>query len=75
MDKKTFMKKLAIWVAVVAALVIAVIGLCFGKVIEGSLFAEVMKWVVVGAGVIVILEVFTFTIGQLIWDFNVRKKE
>lgn len=75
MDKRTFMKKLAIWVAVVAAVIIAVIGLCFGKVIEGSLFAEVMKWVVVGAGVIVILEVFTFTIGQLIWDFNVRKKE
>ena len=36
MDKITFVKRVAIWVAVVAALIIAVIGLCFGRVIEGS---------------------------------------
>ena len=36
-------------IAVAVFLIVEIIGLCAGKVIEGSLFAEVAKWVVTGA--------------------------
>lgn len=70
MDKMKFCKRVAIWVAVIAAAVIAVIGLCFGKVIEGSLFAEVAKWVLMGLVVIGILEGFVYFVAPLIWHFR-----
>ena len=50
MEKKDLFVKIMAWIAVVVFLVVEVIGLCFGKVIEGSLFAEVMKWLVCGVG-------------------------
>ena len=71
MDKITFVKRVAIWVAVVAALAIAVIGLCFGRVIEGSLAAEIGKWVLMGLVVIGILEGFV----PLIWHFTYGKRK
>lgn len=75
MDKITFVKRVAIWVAVVAALIIAVIGLCFGRVIEGSLAAEVGKWVLMGLVVIGILEGFVYFLGPLIWHFTYGKRK
>jgi hypothetical protein len=75
MDKITFVKRVAIWVAVVAALVIAVIGLCFGRVIEGSLAAEIGKWVLMGLVVIGILEGFVYFLGPLIWHFTYGKRK
>ena len=74
MDKITFVKRVAIWVAVVAALAIAVIGLCFGRVIEGSLAAEVGKWALMGLVVIGILEGFVYFLGPLIWHFTYGKR-
>lgn len=55
MEKKDLFVKIMAWIAIVVFLVVEIIGLCFGKVIEGSLFAEVMKWLVWGivlAGVV-----------------------
>lgn len=76
MDKRTFCKRVAIWTAVIAAAVIAVIGLCSGRVIEGSLFAEVAKWVVMGAVVIGILEGFIFSsLGGILYHFWYEKKD
>ena len=75
MDKITFVKRVAIWVAVMAALIIAVIGLCFGRVIEGSLAAEVGKWVLMGIVVIGILEGFVYFLGPLIWHFTYGKRK
>lgn len=75
MDKITFVKRVAIWVAVVATLIIAVIGLCFGRVIEGSLAAEVGKWVLMGLVVIGILEGFVYFLGPLIWHFTYGKRK
>lgn len=76
MDQKTFIKRLAIWVAVIAAALIAIIGLCSGKVIEGSLFAEISKWVVIGAVVIGILEGFIFSsLGGILYHFWYEKKD
>ena len=67
MDKVTWMKKAFLWVGIVAAVIIAVIGLCFGQVIEGNLFEEVAKWIVVGIGVIGILECFVYIVGPYIY--------
>ena len=75
MDKIAFVKRVAIWVAVVAALAIAVIGLCFGRVIEGSLAAEIGKWVLMGLVVIGILECFVYFLGPLIWHFTYGKRK
>ena len=75
MDKITFVKRVAIWVAVVAALIIAVIGLCFGRVNEGSLAAEVGKWGLMGLVVIGILEGFVYFLGPLIWHFTYGKRK
>lgn len=69
------MKRVALWVAVVAAVVIAVLGLCFGRVIEGSLAAEVGKWVLMGLLVIGILEGFVYFLGPLVWHFTVGKRK
>lgn len=74
LDQRTFVKRVAVWVAVVAAVIVAVIGICFGKVIEGSLFAEVMKWVLMGAVVIGILEGFVYFLGPLVWHFTYGKR-
>lgn len=55
------MKKFAIWTAVVVAVVMLIIGLCFGKVLEETLFGEIMKWVVMTVVIIGIFEVFAYT--------------
>lgn len=76
MDQSTFIKRVAIWTAVIAAALIAVIDLCFGKVIEESLFAEIMKWVVMGLCIIVILEGFIYSsLGGIIYHFWYEKRE
>lgn len=75
LDQRQFVKRFAIWVAVVAALIIAVLGICFGKVIEGSLAAEVGKWVLMGLLVIGILEGFVYFLGPLIWHFTYGKRK
>lgn len=52
MDQRTYIKRFAIWTAIICAAIFALCGICFGKVIEESLFAEIAKWVVVSLGVI-----------------------
>jgi len=74
MNITQFTKFCMIVVAIVAALVITVIGLIFGSVIEGSLFAEVAKWVVMGIVVIGILEGFTYFLAPLYWHFKIERR-
>jgi len=75
MEQKAFIKRLAMWVAIVAAVIIAIIGLCFGRVIEGNLFAEVAKWIVMGLVVIGILEGFIFMgVGGILYHFVYERK-
>lgn len=74
MDKKTFMKRCALWTAVVVAVVMLILGLCFGKVIEETLFDEIAKWVVMTVVIIGIFEVFVYTLGQVAYDIWVRPK-
>jgi len=47
--KKSFIKIMAV-IAVAVFLLVEIIGLGWGKVIEGTLFAEVAKWLVMGVG-------------------------
>jgi len=75
MTKEKFCIRVAVWTAVIAAVLIAVIGLCFGKVIEGSFFAELAKWVLMGLVVIGILEGFVYFLAPLIWHFTYGKRE
>ena len=75
MDERRFVRRVAIWVAVVAAAVIAVLGLCFGRVIERSVAAEVGKWVLIGLVVIGILEGFVYFLGPLAWHFTYGKRK
>ena len=75
MDQRTFVKRVALWVAVVAAVVIAVLGLCFGRVIEESQAAEVGKWVLMVVLVIGVLEGFVYFLGPLVWHFTIGKRK
>ena len=76
MEQKEFIKKVALWVAIVAAVLITLIGLGWGKVIEGNLFAEVAKWVVMGIVVIGILEGFIFMgVGGLLYHHWYEKRK
>ena len=71
MEKKEFITKGAIWIAVVTAVIALIIGLCFGKVIEENLFAEICKWVVMTVVVIGVLEGFWFSsVGLVIWHWK-----
>ena len=76
MDQSTFIKKLAIWVAIVGAVIALVIGLCFGKQVETTLFGEISKWIVMSAAVIGIVEGFIYsTLGGIIYHFWYEKKQ
>lgn len=67
MDKRTFCKRFMLWTAIIVAVVILIIGLCFGKVIEANIWEEIGKWIVVGLGIIGIFEVFAYILAPLFW--------
>lgn len=63
-----------LWTAIVTAAIMLVLGLCFGRVIEGNIWEEIGKYVVMTAVIIAILEVFAYTLSgffyHLIYDKN-----
>ena len=67
MDIRTFCKRFMLWTAIITAVVMLILGLCFGKVIEENLFAEIAKWVVMTLVIIVIMEVFAYTLSQFFY--------
>ena len=69
MDKKKFMKRFAIWTAVVVAVVMLIIGLCCGRVVEDNLTQEVFKWAFGTLGLICVFEVFAFSVGQIVFHW------
>lgn len=42
-------------------------GLCFGKVIEANIWEEIGKWIVMTLVIIVICEVFAYTLSQFFY--------
>lgn len=69
-DKKfKFMLKGAIIIAILCTIVVAACGLIWGSIIEGSLFAEIMKYAVGNLGIICILETFWYSLGQIAYHW------
>ena len=81
MDIKTFCKKFMMWTAIAVAVIMLILGLCFGKVIEETLFGEIAKWFVMTIVIIGIFEVFAYTLSQFFYhmfydeDTGERKKK
>ena len=75
MEKKDYCKRVALWAAVVLAAIILLVGLGFGRIIEGTLFAEVSKWVAMSLVVIGIVEGFIYVaVGPLLYHFLYERK-
>jgi uncharacterized transporter YbjL len=64
-----------LWTAIIVAVAIAVIGLCFGKVVEATLAEEIGKWVVAGIFIIGIFEVFAYVLAPLFYHIIHDKKK
>ena len=57
------------------AAVIAVLGLCFGRVVEATLAEEIGKWVVMGIFIIGVFEVFAYVLAPFFYHWiHDRKK-
>lgn len=67
LSKLKFCKRVMLWTGVITMLIIAIIGLCFGKVVEATLFEEIAKWFLVGLGVTGIMEVFAYILSPFVW--------
>ena len=57
------------------AAIIAVLGLCFGRVVEATLAEEIGKWIVMGIFIIGIFEVFAYVLAPFFyhWIYDKRK--
>lgn len=64
MDIRTYCKKFMIWTAVAVAIILLVLGLCFGKVIEANIYEEVGKWIFMGLLIICSCEALAYTLSQ-----------
>lgn len=67
MDIKTFCKRFMLWTAIAVAVVMLILGLIFGKVIEANIWEEIGKWIVMTLFIIVIFEVFAYTLSQFFY--------
>lgn len=67
MDIRTFCKRFMIWTAIIVAVVMLILGLIFGKVIEANIWEEIGKWIVMTLFIIVIFEVFAYTLSQFFY--------
>lgn len=64
-----------LWTAIIVAVVIAVIGLCFGKVVEATLAEEIGKWIFMGIFIIGIFEVFAYILAPFFFHLIHDKKK
>ena len=78
-SKLQFMKKAFLWTAIFSAIVIAVVGivraLTGAPLVEETLGQEIAKYVVMWVWVTVILECFTYTLGQVAYHWQDENKE
>ena len=75
MDKLKFMKRAFALTAILSAVVFTIVGI-FSPIEAGmSVFGHVLKTIFVWAGVTVILEVFTFTLGQIAYHWKKDYKD
>ena len=74
-EKRKFCKRFMIWTAIVVAVVIALLGICFGKVVEATLAEEIGKWIVMGIFIIGIFEVFAYVLAPFFYHWIYDKKK
>ena len=74
MDIKTFCKRFMLWTAIITAVFMVIMFLCFGKIIEANLAEEVGKWIVMTLVIIGILEVLAYTLSQFFYHLIYDKK-
>ena len=74
MDKRLFCKRFMIWTAIVVAVVVATLGLLFGKVVEATLAEEIGKWILMGIFIIGIFEVFAYILAPFFFHVIYDKK-
>ena len=78
LTKLEFMKRCFKWVAIVTMSLTALVCLFYvvigGHKVEATMFGEIAKWLFMGLGITMIFEVFTYVLGQLVYDFYYRKK-
>ena len=67
MDIRTFCKRFMLWTAVIVAVVLLILGLCFGKIIEANIYEEVGKWIVMGLFIICSCEALAYTLSQFFY--------
>lgn len=75
MDKLRFCKRFVLWTAIIVAVAIAVIGLCFGKVVEATLAEEIGKWIVGGLFVVGIFVGFAYILAPFFYHMIYDKKK
>ena len=75
MDELVFCKRFMLWTAIIVAIAIAVIGLCFGKVVEATLAEEIGKWILMGIFIIGIFEVFAYILAPFFYHIIHDKKK
>lgn len=75
MDIRTFSKRFMFWNAIIVAVIIATVGLLFGKVVEATLAEEIGKWVVMGIFVVGVFEVFACILAPFFYHMIYDKKK
>ena len=75
MDKLRFCKRFVLWTAIIVEVAIAVIGLCFGKVVEATLAEEIGKWIVGGLFVVGIFVGFACILAPFYYHMIYDKKK
>lgn len=75
MDKLKYCKRFMLWTAIIVAVAIVLIGIFFGKVIEDTLADEILKWVIMGIGIIAVFEVFAYILAPLFWHIKYDGKD
>ena len=75
MDKLRFCKRFVLWTAIIIAVAIAVIDLCFGKVVEATLAEEIGKWIVGGLFVVGIFVGFAYILAPFFYHMIYDKKK
>ena len=74
LDKRVFCKRFMIWTAIIVAVIIATLGLLFGKVVEATLAEEIGKWIRMGIFIIGIFEVFAYILAPFFYHMIHDKK-
>ena len=75
MEKLKYCKRFMLWTAIIVAVAIALMGIFFGKVIEDTLADEILKWVIMGIGIIAVFEVFAYILAPLFWHIKYDGKD